>query len=294
MRALLVLSLENNALFAEGGKALAAGLKGNQVITHLNISNNDLGCNPSYGSDTSGITAIADAIPDMRAMTSLDVGMNNIPEKEMEEIMTIAASMESMKVLCEVPIKDKSLTKLDVSGKNLGTEGALVVAEYLRDNGALSMLSLKGNYLRPGGGKALAEGLKGNQAITKLNIADNRLGFHGDMSGIIVLADVIPDMGAMTSLNLASNHICWNGDMDGIKAISSAIKVLADILVPFLARSDLSFNCWYLLLSPGYEGLIIHQSPQEQNPRRPSPRACEDHAIPQEPHHPLWVEWGGD
>jgi hypothetical protein len=43
-----------------------------------------------------------------------------------------------MKLLCEVPIKDKTLTELDVSGKRLGTEGALVVAEYLRDNGALS------------------------------------------------------------------------------------------------------------------------------------------------------------
>jgi hypothetical protein len=40
-------------------------------------------------------------------------------------------------------------------------------------------------------------------------------------------------MGAMTSLNLASNHICFKGHMDGIKAISSAVKVLAVILVPF-------------------------------------------------------------
>jgi hypothetical protein len=82
-----------------------------------------------------------------------------------------------------VPIKDKSLAELDVSSKSLGLEGALVVAEYLRDNGA------------------------------------------------------------MTSLNLASNNICLWGNMDGIKAISSAIKVLAIILVPISSLSDLSFNC---------------------------------------------------
>jgi hypothetical protein len=58
----------------------------------------------------------------------------------------------------------------------------------------------------------------------------------------------------MTSLNLASNYICFNGHMDGIKAISSAIKVLAIILVPFSSLSDPSFNCWCLLLSPGYGG----------------------------------------
>jgi hypothetical protein len=63
-------------------------------------------------------------------------------------------------------------------------------------------------------------------------------------------------MRAMTSLNLASNNICLSGNMDGIKAISSAVKVLVIILVPFLSLSDLSFNCWCLLLSPGYEGTI--------------------------------------
>ena len=72
--------------------------------------------------------------------------------------------------------------------------------------------------------------------------------------GIIALANAIPDMRAMTSLNLASNYICLSGNMDGIKAISSAVKVLAIILVPFSSLSDLSFNCWCLLLSPGYEG----------------------------------------
>jgi hypothetical protein len=85
--------------------------------------------------------------------------MNAIPEKEMKEIIVIAMSKDSMKLLCEVPIKDKTLTELDVSGnprrrkrkrgsgKSLGTEGALVVAEYLRDNGAMASLNLASNAL---------------------------------------------------------------------------------------------------------------------------------------------------
>jgi hypothetical protein len=60
-------------LQAEGGKALAAGLKGNRVITELNISDNSLGMNSDYSADTSGIIAIANAIPDMGALTSLDI-----------------------------------------------------------------------------------------------------------------------------------------------------------------------------------------------------------------------------
>jgi hypothetical protein len=51
-------------------------------------------------------------------LTSLHVGKNGIPEKEMREIMaiaTIAMHMDSMKVLCEVPFKDKTLTELDIT-----------------------------------------------------------------------------------------------------------------------------------------------------------------------------------
>jgi hypothetical protein len=49
--------------------------------------------------------------------------------------------MDSMKILCEVPFKDKTLTELDVSGKDLGMEGALVIAEYLDSNEAMTSLA---------------------------------------------------------------------------------------------------------------------------------------------------------
>jgi Ran GTPase-activating protein (RanGAP) involved in mRNA processing and transport len=173
----------------------------------------------------------------MGAMTSLHVGMNAIPEKEMKEITVIAMSKDNMKLLCEVPIKDKTLTELDVSGKSLGTEGALVVAEYLRDNGAMTKFDISSNDLMAEGGKALAEGLKGNQVITKLNFSGNNLGYNSngrtDTSGIVAIADIIPGMGAMTSLNLASNEL----GTEGAEIVAEAIKVTkctpAIILVPF-------------------------------------------------------------
>jgi hypothetical protein len=48
------------------------------VITELNISSNSLGINSDSGRDTSGVIAIADAIPDMGAMTSLNLSSNAI------------------------------------------------------------------------------------------------------------------------------------------------------------------------------------------------------------------------
>jgi hypothetical protein len=144
-----VLSLKSNNLCAGGGKALAEGLKGNQVITELNLADNHMGLKSDAKSiadvDISGVIALAEAISGMGAMTSLHVGMNNILEKEMKAIITIAMSKESMKILCEVPIKDKTLLKLDISGKSLGYEGALVVAEYLRYNGIISSVDVTKN-----------------------------------------------------------------------------------------------------------------------------------------------------
>jgi Ran GTPase-activating protein (RanGAP) involved in mRNA processing and transport len=92
----------------------------------------------------------------MGALRSLHVGNNTIPEKELREIMGIVMHMDSMKILCEVPFKDKTLTELDVSGKNLGTEGALVVAEYLDGNGAMTSLNLASNGLGFEGAKIVA------------------------------------------------------------------------------------------------------------------------------------------
>jgi Leucine-rich repeat (LRR) protein len=107
-----------------------------------------------------GIIALASAIKDMRALTSLHVGKNNIPDIKMREIIAITMRMESMKILCEVPFKDKTLTELDISGKNLGMEGALVVAEYLDGNDAITSLNLSDNDIWPGGAKHIATAIK--------------------------------------------------------------------------------------------------------------------------------------
>jgi hypothetical protein len=111
---------------------------------------------------------------DNGALTNLHVGQNGITQKEMGEIIAIAMRMDSMKILCKVPFKDKTLTELDVSRKNLGTEGALVVAEYLDGNVVLSVLSLKSNaLLNIESGKALAHALKGNSVLTELDVSAN-------------------------------------------------------------------------------------------------------------------------
>ena len=76
MGAILVLSVRSNNLRADGGKVLAEGLKGNTVITELDISSNALGVDSFYEPDMSGIIALVNAIPYMGALTSLDLSSN--------------------------------------------------------------------------------------------------------------------------------------------------------------------------------------------------------------------------
>ena len=105
------LNFLNNNLFADGGKALADALKGNNVMQELNISSNDLNYNSNYNLDMSGIIAISDAIPTMGALVKLLMAKNKIATKEAGEALGQALAKNS--VLKELRlIYERSLTYL--------------------------------------------------------------------------------------------------------------------------------------------------------------------------------------
>ena len=61
-------------------------------------------------------------------------------------------AMNKFDVLCAVPVKEmkaNSITELDLSGKSLGTEGALVLATYMEDNWALAKLMFGDGVSKP-------------------------------------------------------------------------------------------------------------------------------------------------
>jgi hypothetical protein len=71
------LGISDNDIRAEGGKALAEALRGNQVITELNIASNNLGKDANWKVEMSGVASLADVIPGMGAMTSLNLASND-------------------------------------------------------------------------------------------------------------------------------------------------------------------------------------------------------------------------
>jgi hypothetical protein len=78
MRAMTKFDISNNGLRPKGTKLLAAALKGNQVVTGLNISRNNMTYNFRKYAGMSGVIALADVISDMGALSSLNPASNSI------------------------------------------------------------------------------------------------------------------------------------------------------------------------------------------------------------------------
>jgi hypothetical protein len=149
MRALLYFDISDNDIRADGGNALVGALKGNQVITTLIIAKNDLSYD-SYGAeDMSGVAALADAIPGMRALLVLSLQSNDL-------------CAAGGKVLAEGLKDNQVITELNIASNRLGLK-----THFDRDGADVS------------GIKALADAIPDMRALTCLNLASNSLGVEG-------------------------------------------------------------------------------------------------------------------
>jgi hypothetical protein len=133
--------ISKNKIRAEGGKALAVGLKGNQAIIELNIAGNELGWDANVDDDMSGIVALADVIPGMGALYSLDLSANNLGSKGAK---VLAKMLKTGPLLCEDGKFFKSKGMLAQStckhcGDKKSTHG--------KGKGALSVVVARDNYI---------------------------------------------------------------------------------------------------------------------------------------------------
>jgi hypothetical protein len=138
-------------------------------------------------------------------MTSLHIGNNNIPVENTNEIIAIVEAKPAMKVFCAVPFRDKTITKLDVSGQSLGVEGALVIRRYLENNGALTSLDIRNaslNAWSQRGMDSIGPAVAASK-VTNLNIAGNNLNQNGGVDAVVALLA----NGTLTSLDISYNSI---------------------------------------------------------------------------------------
>jgi hypothetical protein len=131
------------------------------------------------------------------ALTSLDLSKNRLCAK-------------GTKILAEALKRNQIMTALNISsndmtygGKGKGhgdISGVAALAGAIPGMGAMTSLNRASTQLCAEDTKLLAAALKGNQIMTERNISSNRMTYGsawGDMSGIIILANVIPDMGTI-------------------------------------------------------------------------------------------------
>jgi hypothetical protein len=141
MGAMTRLDISKNHLRANGCKALAEALAGNQVMQELNVADNQLALKADAQTesdvDISGVTTLADVISGMGALTKLIFGGDAYYDEQRKWVTPEPATLEV------------GMTEADFSNKNLGASGAMIISAWLshKDNGALTKLDISNNNI---------------------------------------------------------------------------------------------------------------------------------------------------
>ena len=214
--------ISKNELYAMGAKALAKALKGNKVMTKLNIADNSMGKISKYGhADMSGIMDIANAIPTMRALVKFDISSNGLWK---EGTKAIAGALKDNNIMTELNLADNAM----------GKDGAMDIAETIPTMGAMVSVNILNNKIGAEQAQNLVtilqehptlKSLCGNKGDeTELDMSGKEMG----ADGAIMLAPEIVANGALTSLDISSNNIApYAGGgkyvMSGVTALAAAI-----------------------------------------------------------------------
>jgi hypothetical protein len=128
-----------------------------RAMSSLDLSENKLGgfyeyySDDFYGSGYGSFTAtpegpkvIADAIRDMRAISSVNVLFNGIGTEQAKTLASVLKEHPTLRSLCGNSGEE---TELDMKGQKIGVEAAIMLAPEIAGNGALSSLNLAANCL---------------------------------------------------------------------------------------------------------------------------------------------------
>ena len=165
MGALVKFDISDNDLYEEGIKTLAEALTGNKVMTELNISKNGMtyALGKGFG-QMAGVNAIADAIPTMGALTNLDVSSNNIGELVLPEGWTkdIKADYSGYEY------KHTDGRKQENMPEGATPDGAIALADAIKNNGALSSVNILKNNIEEHGCQAMEAALKQSNTLKSI------------------------------------------------------------------------------------------------------------------------------
>ena len=161
-RRLAELELANNALDADGGRALARALPALPALRTLDLSYNALG--------TAGVAALADALASHGTLTSLGLASNQL---ETDALRALAGALRTSVA---------PLAELDVEHNSIGDEALAELLRAVAARGALRQLRLGSNAFTADAANTLAAHLVAFPAgpLRSVGLANNAVGGGGD------------------------------------------------------------------------------------------------------------------
>lgn len=201
------------------------GLSFNSSLQRLNISHNQLNAdvgvrladffnNPikCREIDTENETEIITETDKRTRLFYLDVSYNLFTSKTTEALIE--------------PVTYSYLGYLDISGNEIGDEGAAHIASILTGSKTLVEVHLADNKITPQGGVLIAKALRENQVLTTLNLSKNRL----EDATAFSIAEVLTVNSTLRTLTLNSAMISNAGGVK-IAEASVACTSLTSILM---------------------------------------------------------------
>ena len=134
-------------------------------------------------------------------------------------VIACAGSGEIRRIPVE-KLRADTLSSLDLGGRMIRPEGAMLIASVIPVTAAVTTLNLEWNKIGDEGAIAIADALKVNAVVTELELGSNEIGDEGAKA----IAEALKSGTAvLTKLNLFQNEI----SPEGAKAIAEALKVNA-------------------------------------------------------------------
>lgn len=215
----LNLSENSSAAFcAEGGRQLAAVLAELRKLTHLDVGSNNVGA--------AGVLAVAAALQQSASLTHLNISENRIWTHEVNLLPEALGALPALTELMLDNKVDNRQDRQDVGRSTISNRSA--VADILLQCKMLSTLSLRCTGI-PREGFGLA--LEGSQTLTFLELCKNKLGAHG----LALLASGIERCSTLSYLGLAGNNI----GQEAMVILANALKSCPNVESLDLSENEL-------------------------------------------------------
>ncbi|ROT47770.1 hypothetical protein [Candidatus Cardinium hertigii] len=136
-----------------------------------------------------------------------------------------------LRAAAEALAYNRSITKIDLAFRSIGSKGAKALARALEKNSTITNIYLTGNSIGSCGAAALAKVLEKNSTITKIILWHNNIGSEGAKA----LAQALEKNSTITDISLAYNNV----GSEGAKALAQALERNSTIINMDLSSSNI-------------------------------------------------------